>query len=114
MISPPFITGRIDFTAAPSRIRPGIGAVEDLRGTEQIAEPVATAGDAIANRSAATVFIIRLHCRRHGAADARLRKLAREVGRHEPLPTADDSKLRPVYFYPDQLEGHVERRYHPG
>jgi acyl-homoserine-lactone acylase len=22
--------------------------------------------------------------------------------------------LRPVYFYPNQLEGHVERRYHPG
>jgi len=23
-------------------------------------------------------------------------------------------KLRPVYFYPDQLAGHVERRYRPG
>jgi acyl-homoserine-lactone acylase len=22
--------------------------------------------------------------------------------------------LRPVYFYPDQLEGHIERKYHPG
>jgi acyl-homoserine-lactone acylase len=22
--------------------------------------------------------------------------------------------LRRVYFYPDELEGHVERRYHPG
>ncbi len=22
--------------------------------------------------------------------------------------------LREVYFYPDQLKGHVERRYHPG
>ena len=22
--------------------------------------------------------------------------------------------LREVYFYPDQLEGHVEREYHPG
>ncbi len=22
--------------------------------------------------------------------------------------------LRPVYFYPDQLAGHIERRYHPG
>jgi acyl-homoserine lactone acylase PvdQ len=23
-------------------------------------------------------------------------------------------KLRPVYYYPSQLEGHTERRYHPG
>ncbi|WP_375270540.1 penicillin acylase family protein [Sphingomonas sp.] len=23
-------------------------------------------------------------------------------------------RLRPVYFYPDELAGHVERRYHPG
>ena len=22
--------------------------------------------------------------------------------------------LRDVYFYPDELEGHTERRYHPG
>jgi len=22
--------------------------------------------------------------------------------------------LRPVYFYPSQLKGHVEREYHPG
>ena len=22
--------------------------------------------------------------------------------------------LRPVYFYPDELAGHVERRYRPG
>jgi acyl-homoserine-lactone acylase len=25
-----------------------------------------------------------------------------------------DGKLRPVYFYPDELAGHVARRYHPG
>jgi acyl-homoserine-lactone acylase len=25
-----------------------------------------------------------------------------------------DGNLRPVYFYPDQLTGHVERIYHPG
>lgn len=25
-----------------------------------------------------------------------------------------DGKLRPVYFYPEDLEGHVERRYRPG
>lgn len=25
-----------------------------------------------------------------------------------------DGALRPVYFHPDELEGHVERRYHPG
>jgi acyl-homoserine-lactone acylase len=25
-----------------------------------------------------------------------------------------EGKLRPVYFYPDDLTGHVERRYHPG
>lgn len=25
-----------------------------------------------------------------------------------------EGTLRPVYFYPDELEGHVERRYHPG
>ena len=25
-----------------------------------------------------------------------------------------DGKLRPVYFYPDELAGHVERRYRPG
>jgi acyl-homoserine-lactone acylase len=25
-----------------------------------------------------------------------------------------DGKLRPVYFYPDELVGHVERRYRPG
>lgn len=25
-----------------------------------------------------------------------------------------DGNLRPVYFYPDQLSGHVERRYRPG
>jgi acyl-homoserine-lactone acylase len=23
-------------------------------------------------------------------------------------------RLRPIYFYPDELTGHVERRYHPG
>ena len=23
-------------------------------------------------------------------------------------------QLRPVYFYPDELKGHIERRYHPG
>ena len=23
-------------------------------------------------------------------------------------------QLRPVYFYPDELAGHVERRYRPG
>jgi acyl-homoserine-lactone acylase len=23
-------------------------------------------------------------------------------------------RLRPVYFYPGQLVGHTERRYHPG
>ena len=23
-------------------------------------------------------------------------------------------ELREVYFYPDQLSGHTERRYHPG
>jgi acyl-homoserine-lactone acylase len=23
-------------------------------------------------------------------------------------------ELRPVYFYPSQLRGHVEREYHPG
>jgi acyl-homoserine-lactone acylase len=22
--------------------------------------------------------------------------------------------LRPVYYYPSQLEGHTERKYHPG
>ena len=25
-----------------------------------------------------------------------------------------DGQLRPVYFYPDELQGHVERRYRPG
>lgn len=25
-----------------------------------------------------------------------------------------EGRLRPVYFYPDELNGHVERRYHPG
>ncbi|MES3153112.1 penicillin acylase family protein [Sphingomonas faeni] len=25
-----------------------------------------------------------------------------------------EGKLRPVYFYPDELQGHVERRYRPG
>jgi acyl-homoserine-lactone acylase len=23
-------------------------------------------------------------------------------------------RLRPVYFYPDELNGHIERRYRPG
>ncbi|RZL78952.1 MAG: hypothetical protein EOP66_07555, partial [Sphingomonas sp.] len=25
-----------------------------------------------------------------------------------------EGRLRPVYFYPDELTGHVERRYRPG
>ena len=25
-----------------------------------------------------------------------------------------DGNLRPIYFYPDELTGHVERKYHPG
>ena len=25
-----------------------------------------------------------------------------------------EGRLRPVYFYPDELKGHVERRYRPG
>ena len=33
---------------------------------------------------------------------------ADQIGRYA------EGQLRPVYFYPDQLEGHVERRYRPG
>lgn len=54
----------------------------------------------------------------------RLRAWAVKVGGgsgHPDSPHFDDQaeryaqgKLRPVYFYPDDLEGHVERRYRPG
>lgn len=54
----------------------------------------------------------------------RLRAWAVKVGGssgHPDSPHFDDQaeryaqgKLRPVYFYPEDLEGHVERRYRPG
>ncbi|MES2097302.1 MAG: penicillin acylase family protein [Pseudomonadota bacterium] len=43
-----------------------------------------------------------------------------ESGNPESKHFADQAQryasgnLRPVYFYPDELKGHVERRYHPG
>jgi acyl-homoserine-lactone acylase len=43
------------------------------------------------------------------------------VSGHPDSPHFDDQaeryasgNLRPVYFYPDDLEGHIERRYRPG
>ncbi len=38
------------------------------------------------------------------------------ASRHFADQIADYARgcLRPVYFYPDELQGHVERRYRPG
>ena len=54
----------------------------------------------------------------------RVRALAVTAGGesgHPGAPHFDDQagryasgRLRPVYFYPDELASHTERRYHPG
>ena len=37
------------------------------------------------------------------------------VARHSlDLSVTATGNLRPVYYYPSQLEGHTERTYHPG
>ncbi len=42
------------------------------------------------------------------SGDPASRHFADQVGRYA------EGRLRPVYFYPDELKGHVERRYRPG
>jgi acyl-homoserine-lactone acylase len=42
------------------------------------------------------------------SGDARSLHFADQVTRYA------DGRLRPVYFYPEELSAHVERRYHPG
>jgi len=42
------------------------------------------------------------------SGDPASRHFADQIGRYA------EGRLRPVYFYPDELKGHVERRYRPG
>jgi acyl-homoserine-lactone acylase len=42
------------------------------------------------------------------SGDPASRHFADQIGRYA------EGRLRPVYFYPDELKGHIERRYRPG